>query len=41
MLNAFAVEDEVWVSVVCGDKAEPVDLPRLSPSPTSDTAEGS
>ena len=27
LLNAFDVEGQVWVSIVCGDKAEPVDLP--------------
>jgi putative inorganic carbon (HCO3(-)) transporter len=33
MLNVFAVEGEAWVSIVCGDKSEPVDLPPLSPLP--------
>ena len=27
------IEGEVWVSIVCGDKTEPVDLPPLSPLP--------
>jgi putative inorganic carbon (HCO3(-)) transporter len=29
LLNAFVIEGEVWCSIVCGDKAEPVDLPGL------------
>jgi hypothetical protein len=29
LLNVFAVEGEVLCSIVCGDKAEPVELPGL------------
>ena len=29
LLNVFAIEGQVWCSIVCGDKAEPVDLPGL------------
>jgi putative inorganic carbon (HCO3(-)) transporter len=29
LLNAFDIEGETWVSIVCGDKAEPVDIPPL------------
>jgi hypothetical protein len=29
LLNAFYIDDETWGSIVCGDKAEPVDLPGL------------
>jgi hypothetical protein len=29
LLNAFVIEGEVWCSIVCGDKVEPVDLPGL------------
>jgi putative inorganic carbon (HCO3(-)) transporter len=32
LLNLFAVEGQVWGSLVCGDKTEPVDLPALRPS---------
>lgn len=31
LLNAFDIEGEVWASVVCGDKTEPVDILSLSP----------
>ncbi len=31
LLNVFDIEGEVWASIVCGDKAEPVDIPSLSP----------
>jgi putative inorganic carbon (HCO3(-)) transporter len=31
LLNVFDIEGEVWTSVVCGDKVEPVDIPSLSP----------
>jgi hypothetical protein len=34
LLNVFSMEGETWVSVVCGDKEEPVNLPSLSPLPT-------
>ena len=34
LLNVFDVGGEVWVSIVCGDKAEPVGLPLISPLPT-------
>jgi putative inorganic carbon (HCO3(-)) transporter len=30
LLNVFDIEGEVWASIVCGDKAEPVDIPSLS-----------
>jgi hypothetical protein len=30
LLNAFDIEGETWVSIVCGDKAEPVDIPPLT-----------
>ncbi|MBN1815063.1 MAG: hypothetical protein JXA14_24730, partial [Anaerolineae bacterium] len=30
LLNAFDIDGETWVSVVCGDKAEPVDIPPVS-----------
>lgn len=36
LLNAFGIEDEVWVSVICGDKSEPVDLPPLPTSVRSE-----
>ena len=29
LLNALAIEGEVWCSIVCGDKTDPVDLPCL------------
>jgi hypothetical protein len=32
LLNAFDIDGETWVSIVCGDKAEPVDVPSLSPN---------
>lgn len=34
LLNVFDIAGEIWVSIVCGDKTEPVDLPPLSPLPT-------
>ena len=36
LLNVFDIEGEVWVSILCGDKEEPVDLPPISP-PTTPT----
>jgi putative inorganic carbon (HCO3(-)) transporter len=29
LLNAFDIEGQTWISIVCGDKAEPVDVPSL------------
>jgi putative inorganic carbon (HCO3(-)) transporter len=29
LLNTFVIEEETWVSILCGDKAEPVELPPL------------
>lgn len=29
LLNVFDIDGETWVSIVCGDKAEPVDIPPL------------
>jgi uncharacterized protein YjeT (DUF2065 family) len=34
LLNVFDIEGEVWVSILCGDKEEPVDLPPISPPVT-------
>jgi len=34
LLNVFSIEKNVWVSIVCGDKIKPVDLPSISPLPT-------
>ena len=34
LLNVFDIEGEVWVSILCGDKEEPVDLPPISPVAT-------
>lgn len=31
LLNVFDLEGETWVSIVCGDKAEPVDIPPVPP----------
>jgi hypothetical protein len=28
LLNAFVIEGEVWCSIVCGDKAEPIHIPH-------------
>lgn len=30
LLNAFYIDGQTWVSIVCGDRAEPVDIPPLS-----------
>lgn len=37
LLNLFDIEGEVWISIVCGDKNEPVDLPPLPPTPSPET----
>jgi putative inorganic carbon (HCO3(-)) transporter len=34
LLNVFDIEGEVWISILCGDKEEPVDLPPISPPAT-------
>jgi hypothetical protein len=36
LLNAFETEEQVWVSIVCGDKRDPVTLPELSPEAQTD-----
>jgi putative inorganic carbon (HCO3(-)) transporter len=29
LLNAFDIEGQTWISIVCGDKAEPMDIPPV------------